>query len=143
MSARPALDPFLRHHARGRERVRHLRRAARGDEDRRRRAAGEFLAYVREQVMPHIRAEEAMLFPLVAEEMCTTQLMVEHERLLVLARRLESALRSSAPEPALLVQIAALMRAHIRREEQELYPLVARLLDERNPSALALAAALA
>jgi hemerythrin HHE cation binding domain-containing protein len=138
-----ALDPFLRHHARGREQARCLRWAARGDAERRRWAGVEFLAYFREQVLAHIRAEETLLFPLVAQEECAAQLLIEHERLLVFARRLEAALEAGGPEPGLLTQIAALLRAHIRREEHELYPLVARLLADGSPPALALAAALA
>jgi hemerythrin-like domain-containing protein len=138
----PDLGPFLRQHAEGREQARRLHRAAGSGPEGRRRAGREFLAYFRERVVPHIRAEEAMLFPLVASGTCTSALLVEHEHLHVLARRLSEALDAGAPEPALLEQIVSLLDAHIGRQERELYPLVARQVDRGNPWALALVAAL-
>jgi len=61
----------------------------------------------------------------------------------VLARRLSEALDAGAPEPALLAQIASLLRGHIGREESELYPLIAGQLADGDPRALALMAAIA
>jgi hemerythrin-like domain-containing protein len=143
VSTRPDLDPFLRHHSEGREQAQRLASAARSGPDTRRQAGVSFLAYFRERVVPHMRAEEAVLFPRVASGTCTAALLVEHEHLHVLARRMGEALDAGTPEPALLLQIALLLHAHIDREESELYPLLARQVARGDHWAMALVAAIA
>jgi len=130
MVTHPDLAACRRHHQEGRAQSRRLRRAAAGGAEERRRAGHGFLTYFVGQVVPHIRGEESLLFPLLFEDErgVISRLLVEHEHFYVLARRLAEALAGGAPEEALLLQIGALLRAHIQVEERELYPVAERRL---------------
>jgi Hemerythrin HHE cation binding domain len=125
----PDLAANRHHHREGEAQARRLRRAAAEGAEERRRAGHGFLTYFVGQVVPHIRGEESLVFPLLVEDErgVLARLLVEHEHFYVLARRLAEALARGAPEAALLRQIGALLRAHIELEEQELYPVAERL----------------
>jgi len=130
MVTHPDLAACRHHHQEGRAQSHRLRRAAAGGAEERRRAGHGFLTYFVGQAVPHIRGEESLLFPLLFadERGVLARLLVEHEHFYVLARRLAEALAGGAPEEALLLQIGALLRAHIQLEERELYPVAERRL---------------
>lgn len=81
---------------------------------RAREVAGRFQA----ELKPHFEAEEEILFPAAREweEALVEELTGEH-------RRLESLLAELAaqPSPARLLAFTALLRTHIRKEENELF----------------------
>ncbi len=102
MVIHPDLAACRRHHQEGRAQSRRLGRAAAGGAEERRRAGHGFLTYFVGQVVPHIRGEESLLFPLLFEDErgVLARLLVEHEHFYVLARRLAEALAGGAPEEA-------------------------------------------
>lgn len=84
-------------------------------------------------VREHNENEERALFPLLGVEAPTGVFVEEHVELRRLERELGEAL--AAPEPVALVgppghAIVGLLRAHIEREDQVLFPMARALLGE-------------
>ena len=71
----------------------------------------------------HFEIEEDILFPAVENHPLVPGLIVEHRRLEALVGRLRA-----EPSAALLLEFTALLRTHIRREENELFGDIQRLL---------------
>ena len=71
----------------------------------------------------HFEIEEGILFPAVENHPLVPGLIVEHRRLEALVGRLRA-----EPSAALLLEFTALLRTHIRREENELFGDIQRLL---------------
>ncbi len=73
----------------------------------------------------HFRAEEGILFPLVAKAHPDAGLLIEsllrdHEKI----RRNIACLSSESNPAKLLFELGDILETHIRREERELFPLV-------------------
>ena len=93
------------------------------------------LAFLRDEVEEHLGLEEDALFPLLArrpqlEAGPLAVMAAEHEELRALVAELEAALRTdrSAESAAVAAAIAALLRAHIDKEDHVLFPLAVALL---------------
>jgi hemerythrin-like domain-containing protein len=71
----------------------------------------------------HFEMEENILFPAVENHALIPGLIAEHRQLEALIGRLRK-----EPAAALLLEFTALLRSHIRREENELYGDIQRLL---------------
>jgi len=71
----------------------------------------------------HFEIEESILFPAVDNHALVPGLISEHRQLEALIGRLRE-----EPSAALLLEFAALLRTHIRREENELFQDIQRLL---------------
>ena len=71
----------------------------------------------------HFEIEESILFPAVENHALVPGLISEHRQLEALIDRLRE-----EPAPALLLEFTALLRTHIRREENELFQDIQRLL---------------
>ena len=71
----------------------------------------------------HFEIEETILFPAVSGHALVAGLIADHRRLEALIDRLRH-----EPAAALLLEFTALLRAHIRREENQLFEDVPRLL---------------
>ena len=71
-----------------------------------------------EELKPHFEAEEEILFPAAREweEALVEELTGEHRRLESLVSEL-----TAQPTPARLLAFTGLLRAHIRKEENELF----------------------
>jgi hemerythrin-like domain-containing protein len=82
-------------------------------------------------VRQHNDDEERALFPLIAAELPCASFQEEHVRLRELERRLERALAGPHPErdvPPVARTLADLLRDHIRREDEMLFPAARELL---------------
>ena len=71
----------------------------------------------------HFEIEESILFPAVENHALVPGLIAEHRRLEALIGRLRQ-----EPSAALLLEFTTLLRTHIRREENELFEDIQRLL---------------
>ena len=71
----------------------------------------------------HFEIEESILFPAVENHALVPGLISEHRQLEALIRRLRE-----EPTTALLLEFTALLRTHIRREENELFEDIQHML---------------
>ncbi len=82
-------------------------------------------------VREHNENEERCLFPLLGEDAPCQPFREEHEALRELERRLDAALDGPAPErdiPTVAHALVDLLRSHIRREDEVLFPMARDLL---------------
>jgi hemerythrin-like domain-containing protein len=101
-----------------------------GDEEWVRGKAARAARFVADDLAPHFRAEEESLFPAMREFIeareLLKELLSEHRELEALAARL------SAPDVGQIVEamgkFADLLVSHIRKEENELFPIYERLV---------------
>jgi hemerythrin-like domain-containing protein len=114
----PELAPLSRDHHVALERALRLRRATEADLDD---AVARFLAFFTADGERHFEQEEDLLLPLVppgsaalGERMCS-----EHAEIRSRARSL-----ADAPEVTAANELGALLNAHVRFEERELFPLL-------------------
>lgn len=75
------------------------------------------------ELVNHFEIEEQALFPASADAPLVAQLIAEHRAIEALVEQLRA-----APSAAILEQFSALLSAHIRREERELFEQVQRAL---------------
>ena len=133
MHEQPDLPGLRRHHLDGREQARRLGAVAGGGPQARGGAAAGFLEYFDREVIPHMRAEERGLLPLLLSgDPRVVRVLREHERLYALARRLRETLAEGAPPGQDLQRIADLLQDHIALEERDLYPEAAERLAQRD-----------
>jgi hemerythrin-like domain-containing protein len=78
----------------------------------------------------HFEIEENILFPAIDSEL-VPGLIAEHRQLAAMIERLRG-----APSAALLIEFIALLRSHIRREENELFEEIQRRLPRETLEAL-------
>jgi hemerythrin-like domain-containing protein len=81
-------------------------------------------------IRKHNEAEERVLFPFIEQDAPVGPFMDEHQVLWGLERELEAALEQRAAEPTarLSLAIVDLLRAHIHRENEVLFPMARALL---------------
>lgn len=82
-------------------------------------------------VRQHNDNEERCLFPLLGEDAPCQPFREEHEALRELERRLDAALDGPAPErdiPTVAHALVDLLRTHIQREDEVLFPIARELL---------------
>jgi len=89
-----------------------------------RERAKEFLEFYRANLMAHFKAEEAVLFPLMRQQVAgcadmLDQLVRDHEQL----RRAMPQLEAGTGLAKLIFDLGDLLERHIRKEERELFPL--------------------
>lgn len=130
MRRHDALIPLTHDHHHALARARRLRRAADGEDTAEQLdAAREFLRFFSEHTLLHFREEEEELFPLVVDEEgaptdLLTRILLEHVRLHRLVHRLEAEVEGAHPTPETLREIGDTLKAHIRTEENELFPAI-------------------
>lgn len=95
--------------------------------------AREAVAFFRDHLTPHFRAEEEVIFPVLEPylrpgEGVVAELREEHARLAALVRELEEA---TGDLPEALRAFGELLTQHIRKEEQDLFVL----FEQRVPAA--------
>jgi hemerythrin-like domain-containing protein len=145
MKRHPALIPFSRDHHNGLVQALRLRRAAAdGDASARLAAAREFVEFFRNEERVHLRDEEEELFPLLlrhvsAQPAPLREARVQHVQLEGLARKLQIAVAAGIVDQETLAAAGALLDAHIRLEERQLFPLIEELVPEGELRRLALA----
>jgi len=101
-------------------------------------AVSDVHVFLRTAVKEHNENEEAALFPHLGEDAPTAIFVEEHATLRALEKRLGEALRAhdaadAVCEPAR--EIVGLLRAHIQREDEALFPMARNIL---GPEGLAL-----
>jgi hemerythrin-like domain-containing protein len=82
-------------------------------------------------VRQHNENEERALFPLLCEDMPCEPFRQEHQALRELEQRLHAALEGPTPErdiPTVAHALVDLLRAHIQREDEVLFPMARELL---------------
>jgi quercetin dioxygenase-like cupin family protein/hemerythrin-like domain-containing protein len=125
-----ALIPLSHDHHRALVAARRLRRGADSAEPAKEAAA--FLSFFATATVPHFREEEELLFPQVANREEAHELIVaallDHQRLYAFASQLSAVLRGGRADPVVMHALGEMLEAHVRREEQELFPLIERLL---------------
>ena len=144
MKRHPSLVPLSHDHHHALVEARRLRRAADGEGAERRVAAAGFLRFFSTETVRHFREEEEQLFPaLVDEDGAAGELLVsallEHQRIHALVGRLERGLGAGEADASQMRELAALLEAHIRLEERQLFPLIQEVVPEEALGRLALA----
>lgn len=107
--------------------------AAGAEPAERMRVAGAFLSFYEQDTLLHFHEEEEVLFPALIEHVDEvpaelTQVLVEHVRIHGLVGRLRHASEAGAPDGALLGELGETLRSHVRLEENELFPLIERVV---------------
>ena len=129
MRRHPALIPFSHHHHRALVVARRTRAAA-GDAEALLAAGRDFLIFFDGSGVTHFRDEEEHLFPLLFEQAGAeapeelVRALLDHARLHALAARLRAGLAIGKVEAETLQSAGALLEAHVRLEERELFPLI-------------------
>ena len=136
MKRHPALSPLSRDHHNGLVQAVRLRRAAAdGDPSARLAAAREFGEFFRNEERAHLRDEEEELFPLLhrhvpAQPAPLSEARVQHVQLQGFDRKLEIAVAAGSVDRETLAAAGALLDAHIRLEERQLFPLIEELVPD-------------
>lgn len=125
----PALAPLSRDHHLALVLARRLTRAESSDAVA---VAAAFVEFLDRHELAHFALEEAVLLPVAdagepGAEMAT-RVRSDHAQLRADLQRLRSAARPATP--AELHEIGERLRAHVRLEEQELFPYIEATLDE-------------
>ena len=129
MRRHTVLIPFSHHHHRALVVARRTRAAA-GDAEALRAAGRDFLAFFDGSGVTQFRDEEEHLFPLLFEQAGAAapeelvRALLDHARLHALAARLRLGLANGKVEAETLQSAGALLEAHVRLEERELFPLI-------------------
>jgi mannose-6-phosphate isomerase-like protein (cupin superfamily) len=131
----PALVPLSHDHHQTLVRARELRRAAAdGDDAELERVSGRFGRAFAGEISRHFREEEELVFPLLGEleppPAPLVEASVQHARIRALARRL--------PDRTAAAELGALLEAHVRLEERELFELLQATVGGEALDALAL-----
>ena len=145
MKRHPALIPLSRDHHSGLVQAVRLRRsAADGNASARLAAAREFGEFFRNEERVHLRDEEEELFPLLLRHVASQpaplrEARVQHVQLQGFARKLEIAVAAGIVDRETLDAAGALLDAHIRLEERQLFPLIEELVPDDELRGLGLA----
>ena len=144
MKRHPALQALSSDHHHGLVQARRLVQTA--EQDPRDPAALQataqaFLAFWTAETQPHFRAEEEVLLPAFAryadpDQPPIVQMLLQHVRIRALAAALAAQSAGGAPDPATLHALGTLLRAHIRLEEDAVFPLLETTLPEAALAAL-------
>jgi hemerythrin-like domain-containing protein len=95
-----------------------------------RERAKEFLVFYTNNLIPHFRAEEEVLFPLVRSAVPGSEEMIgELERHHTEIRKAIPQLEAGANLGKLIFDLGDLLERHIRKEERELFPLFEQRLE--------------
>jgi hemerythrin-like domain-containing protein len=134
----PALRDLSSDHHQGLVQARRLVRAvdaAAGDPGTVAPVAHAFLLFWAEHTQPHFREEEEVLLPAFARygdaaAPPVVRVLVEHVQLRRLVADLARQVAAGSPEPPTMQAVGDLLRAHIRYEEDVLFPLIEQALPE-------------
>jgi hemerythrin-like domain-containing protein len=129
-----SLLPLTHDHHHALRNARMLRLAADGDLSARTEAVEAFVHFFRTESVGHFREEEEVIFPLVAlSERAPTagieRVLKEHVVMHALVRELEA--QEGDPSSEIMRTLAELLRAHVRFEEDELFPEIEKLAADK------------
>jgi hypothetical protein len=102
-------------------------------------ARAAFLAFWTEHGRLHFRLEEELLFPAYAghgdpHDPLVLRALGEHA---MIRHRADALAAATCPDPGALALLGAELPAHVRLEEREVFPLIERVMPERELNALA------
>lgn len=137
-----SLIPLTHDHHHALAQARRLEDAAALTEDTdRRNAAGDFVNFYFGRAIRHFHEEEELFFaPLIDNEEAKPLILravSEHLRMHAQVRSLKRQLSSGEIDSGLLSSIATLLTGHVRFEEQEVFPLVEKLIPQEELEDLA------
>jgi hemerythrin-like domain-containing protein len=94
-----------------------------------------FLAVWQADIRLHFRAEEEVLFPAFARygdpaHPLIVRVLGEHMRIRQWVADLEQQVAQATPQPATMLALGELLRAHIRLEEDQVFPLLEQVMPE-------------
>ena len=140
MKRHPSLRNLSSDHHQGLVQARRLINAAGSEDDPSPSAEAEniarnFLAFWGEHTVPHFREEEEVLLPAFARygnpsQEPVVRLLVEHVHIRRLVADLQRQVDEGPPSANTMRAIGELLRAHIRHEEDVVFPLIERTVPE-------------
>jgi hemerythrin-like domain-containing protein len=139
-----ALIPLTHDHHHALVQARALIAASDADPDTRTRVAKSFMSFYEKDTLLHFHEEEEILFPRLLEHVgeapeVLSRVLVEHVRIHGMVAQLKDALTSAAPSGEQLKELGETLRAHVRLEENDLFPLIERAVPEADLGAVAFA----
>jgi hemerythrin-like domain-containing protein len=144
MKRHPSLQDLSGDHHQGLVQARRLVKAAAGEETKlgMQEVARGFVRFFWEHANHHFREEEEVLLPAFARHADPfadpiPKMLVEHIQIRRLVADLEQQLSDGAPLPRTMSEVGTLLRAHIRLEEDVIFPLIERAMPEDALTALA------
>lgn len=131
------LIPLTHDHHHTLAQARRLQDAAKSeDETDRRNVANDFVNFYFGRAIRHFHEEEELFFAPLVDHPETSEYIAhavaDHLRLHAMVRRVKRQITAGGADPELLEQIATLLKAHVRFEEQDLFPLIERLIPEED-----------
>jgi hemerythrin-like domain-containing protein len=140
MKRHPALRELSSDHHQGLVHARRLVKAADTGQDLEQTARA-FLDFWREHTTRHFREEEEVLLPAYARradpsDPSVVRVLVDHVHIRRLAADLDRQLDRSEPPADTMRRIGEMLRAHIRHEEDVLFPMIEQALPEPELAAL-------
>ena len=92
-----------------------------------------FLTFFHDAGVSHFRQEEELVFPMAVGDDAAfpllERLMMDHLRIHALAARLHVEVTARRATPQTAIELAVALESHIRVEEHDLFPILARILD--------------
>lgn len=130
-----SLIPLTHDHHHTLAQARRLKDLSRVDDaTERRNVANDFINFYFGRAVRHFHEEEELFFaPLVDDPEAgdlVARAVSDHLRLHALVRTIKRQLSEGEADPAVLDRISTLLSEHVRFEEQELFPLIERLIPE-------------
>lgn len=128
-----ALLPLTRDHHHALSQARRLKTSAASEDRRvRTRAADDFLNFYLGRALHHFREEEELFFPPATEydeaRPLVARAVMEHLNIHRLVGILKRDLVKAAVTPELMTEISEALRLHVRFEEDELFPLIEKIV---------------
>ena len=106
------------------------------DETQRRNVANDFINFYFGRAVRHFHEEEELFFAPLVDHPETRDLVLsavsDHLRLHALVRTIKRQLSGGEADPVVLDQISDLLAEHVRFEEQDLFPMIERLIPEES-----------
>ena len=131
-----ALIPLTHDHHHALHQLRILRTAADGDDAERAAASRAFVDYFRDHSVLHFREEEEEIFPLVvglagAPMDGISRILLEHVEIHALVKDLDRQASGGTVDPELMRRLPDALKAHIRFEEDDLFPKIEALVSDQ------------
>jgi hemerythrin-like domain-containing protein len=133
-----ALIPLTHDHHHALKRARLLAEAAQhGEVSELCATVQSFVSFCDGELIGHFREEEEQLLPLLAPgnektDGLVARILLEHVALHRLVRQLRAQLAAGTPDAETASETAGLLRAHIRMEEERLFPLIEQRVAEED-----------
>lgn len=137
MKRHDALVPLSHDHHHALAQARKLLKAASSDDLAEHISqAREFIDFYSKETVQHFREEEKLIFPLMLEyleEIPTPlpRLLMDHVKVHSMVGRLQRQIDEGTIDATLLRDIGELLRSHIRMEEQQIFPIIEKAVDEK------------